>query len=82
MATSPDAASRARGILESVADLVDARAPADEATGYKRWLVQVADVTANGAVEDRGFLGFGGVQVNDAERAAIADVSRLLGLTA
>jgi hypothetical protein len=82
VATSPDAAPRARGILESVADLVDARAPADEATGYKRWLVHVADVTANGAVEDRGFLGFGGVQVNDAERAAIADVSRLLGLSA
>ena len=42
----------------------------------------VAEVTAKGALEDRGFLGFGGVQVNDAERAAIADVSRILGLSA
>ncbi len=82
VATASDAAARARAILGSVADLVDARAPADEATGYKRWLLQVADVTANGALEDRGFLGFGGVQVNDAERAAIADVSRILGLSA
>ena len=82
VATAPDAASKARTILASVADLVDAHAAGDESTGYKRWLVQVADVTANGAVEDRGFLGFGGVQVSDAERAAIEDVSRLLGLGA
>jgi len=82
VATAPDAASRARGLLTSVADLVDAHAPAEEAIGFKQWLVHVANVTANGAVEDRGFLGFGGVQVNDAERAAIAEVGRLLGLTA
>lgn len=82
VATAPDAASTARDILSAVAQLVDARAGADEATGYKQWLVKVANVTAKGAVEDRGFLGHGGVQVNEAERAAIAEVSRLLGLTA
>ncbi len=81
VATAPDAASRARGILASVAELVDAHAAADEAIGYKQWLVKVANVTAKGAVEDKGFLGFGGVQVNDAERAAITEVSDVLGLT-
>ena len=80
IATAPDAASTAQAILTSVAAVVDARSSADEATGYKQWLVHVANVTAKGAVEDRGFLGIGGVQVNDAERAAIAEVSRLLGL--
>jgi len=39
----------------------------------------VARASAQGAIEDKGFLGRGGVQVNDAERAAIAEVGRLLG---
>ncbi len=82
VAKAEDAGARARAILVAVAGLLDSRATADEAAGYKRWLLEVADATARGALEDKGFLGFGGVQVNDAERAAIAEVGHLLGLTA
>ncbi len=82
VARAEDAGVRARATLEAVADLLDSRATAEEAAGYKRWLLDVADATAKGALEDKGFLGFGGVQVNDAERAAIAEVAQLLGLTA
>ena len=70
-------------LVTSIIVAIRDRLAAEEAfPDYKQWLVHVANVTADGAVEDRGFLGFGGVQVNDAERAAIAEVGRLLGLTA
>jgi hypothetical protein len=55
-----------------VADLLDGKAPAD-APELKRWLLSVAAHVAEAAREG-GFLGFGGVQVNDAERAALDEV--------
>jgi len=80
-ATTAGADDHARSVLASVADLLDARTTAEEAAGYKAWLVSVAEAAASAALEDKGFLGFGGVEVNDAERAAIAEVGRLLGVT-
>jgi hypothetical protein len=79
VATAPDAVDQARAALTAVAALLDARATPEEAAGYKDWLVRVAQASAQGALEDKGFLGRGGVRVNDAERAAIAEVARLLG---
>ena len=79
VATAPDAADQARARLSAVATLLDTRTTPEEAAGYKDWLVGVARASAAGALEDKGFLGRGGVQVNDAERAAIAEVARLLG---
>ena len=79
VATAPDAADQARAALVAVATLLDTRTPPEEAAGYKDWLVGVAQASAHGALEDKGFLGRGGVQVNDAERAAIAEVTQLLG---
>jgi hypothetical protein len=81
VAREAGAGTRARGRLEAVAALLATRTTAEEAEGYKRWLVAIAGATAQGAREDRGFLGHGGVQVNEAERAAIAEVGRLLGLS-
>jgi len=78
-AAAPDAEAQARAALAAVASLLDARSTPEEAAGYKDWLVHVAQASAQGALEDKGFLGRGGVQVNDAERAAIAEVARLLG---
>ncbi len=80
VATGADAGAQARDRLEAVAFLLDSRTTPQEAEGYKRWLVEIAGATAAGAKEDRGFLGRGGVTVNDAERSAIAEVARLLGL--
>lgn len=79
VAEAPDAADQARAALTAVATLLDGRTTSEEAAGYKGWLVEVAKASAQGALEDKGFLGRGGVQVNDAERGAIAEVARLLG---
>jgi len=79
LATAPDAADQARTVLSAVSTLLDERATAEEAAGYKDWLVRIAQVSAEAAREDTGFLGRGGTLVNDAERAAIDEVARLLG---
>jgi hypothetical protein len=79
VARSTDAADQARDALVAVAGLLDARATPDEAAGYKDWLLGVARASAEASLEDKGFLGFGGTPVNEAERAAVAEVARLLG---
>ena len=57
-------ADRTSGGLE----FLDAKAPED-AAGFKAWLQQVAHKAAE-AGNEGGFLGFGGVAVSDAEKAA------------
>ena len=52
----------------------------DEAAGYKGWLLEIAGAVARAGKEDQGFLGHGGVMVNDAERQALAAIARTLGL--
>jgi hypothetical protein len=64
--------------LKSVSAVLAAKAPAD-ASAYKAWLVGVANSVAEAASEG-GFLGFGGVQVSDAEKATIADIAAALGV--
>jgi hypothetical protein len=64
---------------QTLAALVDRKATPAEATEIKRWLVGIAQRTAQAAKEG-GFLGFGGVQVSETETAAIRDVARALGV--
>ena len=59
-----------------MAALLDAKAPAD-AAAFKSWLQSIAQHTAEAAKEG-GFLGFGGVQVSDAEKATVAEISSAL----
>jgi hypothetical protein len=66
--------------LRQVAAILDAKAPAD-AAAFKSWLQGIGQHTAEAAKEG-GFLGFGGVQVSDAEKATIAEISSALRLTA
>jgi hypothetical protein len=66
--------------LRQVAALLDAKAPAD-AAAYKSWLQTIGQQVAEAAKEG-GFLGFGGVQVSDAEKATVAEISSALRLTA
>ena len=79
LATAPDAGDQARAALSAVATLLDTRSTPQEAAGYKDWLLRIAHASAEAAREDTGFLGRGGTLVNDAERAAIDEVARLLG---
>jgi hypothetical protein len=64
----------------AVAALVDRKASREEAEGIKRWLVGVAQRTAEAAKEG-GFLGFGGTQVSETETATIREVAQALGVT-
>jgi hypothetical protein len=66
--------------LRQVAALLDAKAPED-APAFKAWLLRIAERVAE-ASKEGGFLGFGGVQVSEAERATLAEISDALNLAA
>lgn len=65
--------------LSQTAALLDAKAP-DDAAGFKAWLRDISERVANASSEG-GFLGFGGVQVSDAEKASLDEISSALKLT-
>jgi hypothetical protein len=64
--------------LREASAILDAREPAD-AAAFKAWLFVVSQKVAEAATEG-GFLGFGGVQVSDAERATLDDIAQALGI--
>ena len=66
--------------LQQSGTLVDAKAPSD-AAAFKGWLRQISQHVAEAAPEG-GFLGIGGVQVSDAEKATLAQISNALKLAA
>ncbi len=70
--------ARAVAALGEVGALVDARA-ADDAPAFKAWLRGISQRVAEAAKEG-GFLGFGGVQLDEAEQKALADISAALKL--
>jgi hypothetical protein len=63
------------------AAIVTAKASADEAAGFKTWLLSVAQRVAEGAKEG-GFLGFGGTRVTTEEQATIREIADALGVAA
>lgn len=67
--------------LQQAGALVDAKAPAD-AAAYKGWLREISQHVAQAASEGGGLLGIGGVQVSDAEKATISEISTALRLAA
>jgi hypothetical protein len=62
--------------LREVSALLAAKAPED-AEAFKAWLGHTSQHVAEAAKEG-GFLGFGGVQVSDAERATLAEIATAL----
>ena len=75
-----EAKDKAVAGLRQVAALLDAKAPGD-AAAFKAWLQGIGQQVAE-ASKEGGFLGFGGVQVSDAEKATLAEISTALRLTA
>jgi hypothetical protein len=71
-----DVKPRAIASLRQVARLLEAKAPAD-AAGFKTWLAAIAERVAE-ASKEGGFLGFGGVQVSEAEKATLAEIDAAL----
>ncbi|UXN66555.1 hypothetical protein N8E89_26055 (plasmid) [Phyllobacterium sp. A18/5-2] len=74
--SSPDAQAKAVDALKKVATLLDTKASAD-AQAFKSWLQAIGQRTADAANEG-GFLGFGGVAVSDAEKAALDQIAQAL----
>ena len=66
--------------LRQVAELLESKAPED-AAAFKGWLTQLSQNVADSASEG-GFLGFGGVQVTDAEKATLGEIAAALNHTA
>jgi hypothetical protein len=64
--------------LRQISALLDAKAPGD-AAAFKAWLRQISQSTADAATEGGGLFGIGGVQVSDAEKATLAEISAALG---
>ena len=71
-----DIKAKALDALRQVTALLAAKAP-DDAAAYKAWLAHISQNVAE-ASKEGGFLGFGGVQVSDAEKATLAEISAAL----
>ncbi|RPI45365.1 MAG: hypothetical protein EHM67_02560 [Hyphomicrobiaceae bacterium] len=71
---------RAIDALRAAAAIVDQKAASD-AAAYKAWLLQIANNVAE-ASKEGGFLGFGGVDVSDAEKATLTEIAAALGTRA
>ncbi len=75
-----DIVAKALEQIRAVSGMLDRKAPSD-AIAFKTWLAGVAKAVAEAASEG-GFLGFGGIQVSDAEKATLADIATALGVSA
>ena len=64
--------------VRDVAALLAMKAPT-EAEGFKRWVYEAAQHSAQAAKEG-GFLGIGGTRVNEAETAALQEIASALGI--
>ena len=70
--------SKAVDSLRQVAAVLVAKAPGD-AAAFKAWLRQISQKTAEAASEGGSLFG-GGVQVSDAEKATLGEISSALGI--
>ena len=66
--------------LREVSAILAAKAPGD-APAFKAWLSSISQKVAEASSEG-GFLGIGGVQVSDAEKATLGDIANALGTSA
>jgi hypothetical protein len=64
--------------LREISALLAAKAPGD-AAAFKDWLRQISLHTAEAATEGGSLFGIGGVQVSDAEKATLTEITSALG---
>ena len=77
-AKAPELKAKCLDTLKQAAAILEAKAPQD-AEAVKKWFYNVSESVAKADAEG-GFLGFGGTQVTDAEKAALSDISTALKL--
>jgi hypothetical protein len=78
--TPAEIVSKALDALKSASAVLDAKGGPDAAP-FKIWLAGVAKSVAEAGPEG-GFLGFGGTQVSEAEKATVAQIAGALGVAA
>ena len=78
-AKAADMKAKCMDTLKQVAAILEAKAPAD-AEAVKKWFYHISEKVAEAEAEG-GFLGFGGTQVTDAEKAALSEISSALKLS-
>jgi hypothetical protein len=71
--------SRALATCREVAAALEAKASAEEAYEYKRWVLVVAEKVASAAKEG-GLFGFGGEQISGSEVATINEVGEAINI--
>ncbi len=81
-AVEVNALPHALDALRAVMSLLSAKSDPKESLEYRQWLQQIALRTAEAGKEGGNFLGWGSVQVNDAERAVLAQIAQILDLPA
>ena len=74
----PEMKTKAIDSLRQVAAVLTSKAPGD-AAAFKGWLRQIGQKTAEAASEGGGLFG-GGVQVSEAEKATLGEISSALGI--
>ena len=82
LADAPDAGPHALAQLGQIADALDSKSDPAESAGYKQWVLNAAAAATEAGKEGGNFLGWGAVAVNDAERAALAEIARVLRVPA
>ncbi|HEY3620822.1 MAG TPA: hypothetical protein VGL12_00175, partial [Roseiarcus sp.] len=75
-----DIVAKALTALKATSALLDAKGGLDAAP-FKTWLAGIAKSVAEAAPEG-GFLGFGGTQVSEAEKATVVQIAGALGVQA
>jgi hypothetical protein len=65
-------------LIGSAARIVDTKCGPDEAAGYKAWISQAAQATAE-ASREGWFFGVGGDRVSEKEETAMAEIEAALG---
>jgi hypothetical protein len=78
--TPAEIVSKAVDALKATSALLDAKGGLDAAP-FKTWLAGIAKSVAEAAPEG-GFLGFGGTQVSEPEKATVAQIAAALGVPA
>ena len=74
-----DVKTKSLDSLRQVSVLLDTKAPTDS-MAFKNWLRQISQSTAEAATEGGGLFGIGGVQVSEAEKATLNEISSALGI--
>jgi hypothetical protein len=70
---------RALQLCRTVAQILQSKTTAEEAHGYKLWLLSIGKSVAE-ASKEGGFLIFGGTLVSDSERATLTELASALGI--